>query len=427
MYTGLFLLSEIVYSYLVYKILGGLSGRCRQGKTVEILCYLGYGLVTGEVYLLWNIPILTVMTNMILLFLISMMYENRMSGRFFHVILIYILLGAGETIAMLVMREMPREIVTQNIEYGSVFTVYLSRLIQLVISELTIKILGRKQHEFTGLQTGIFFMVSIGSVYLEMTLYQEMFGKNPLFVVVTCVIILILDVCIIWSYDILSQQYQKAKKSEILSLENKAYQNEIELMKNQEASTRRMRHDIKNHCIALEELVKREDKEKALRYLQDMVQDIGTKQVWLQTGNPVIDGFVNYKFAQAEEQKIHCYAEAKIPGDLPLDEYAYAGILGNLLDNAIEAAVNTKEPEICLRLIYDKNVLHMQMSNTYQGEIKKQGGMLISGKKDKENHGYGMSSVKRSVERCHGQFNIEYTGGRFMVFLMMPMTRNEDK
>lgn len=90
MYTGLFLLSEIVYSYLVYKILGGLSGRCRQGKTVEILCYLGYGLVTGEVYLLWNIPILTVMTNMILLFLISMMYENRMSGRFFHVILIYI-------------------------------------------------------------------------------------------------------------------------------------------------------------------------------------------------------------------------------------------------------------------------------------------------------------------------------------------------
>ena len=110
-----------------------------------------------------------------------------------------------------------------------------------------------------------------------------------------------------------------------------------------------------------------------------------------------------------------------------MDEYAYAGILGNLLDNAIEAAVNTKEPEICLRLTYDKNVLHMQMSNTYQGEIKKQGGMLITGKKDKENHGYGMSSVKRSVERCHGQFNIEYTGGRFMVFLMMPMTRNEDR
>lgn len=427
MYTGLFLLSELIYSYSLYKMMGTLSGKCRFRKIIEIVCYLGYGLLTGGVYLLWNIPLLTLLINIVLLFLLSMLYETKISAKIFFIILIYVLIVGGETVAMLLMRELPTQITAENMEYGSIFTVYLGRLIQIIIFELVIKIIGRKQYEFALSQMGIFLVISVGSIYLETMIYREVFMKNPVFVVVTCVIILILDVCIIWSYDLLSQQYQKAKKSEILSLENKAYQNEIELMKNQEASTRRMRHDIKNHCIALEELVKREDKEKALRYLQDMVQDIGTKQVWLQTGNPVIDGFVNYKFAQAEEQKIHCYAEAKIPGDLPLDEYAYAGILGNLLDNAIEAAVNTKEPEICLRLTYDKNVLHMQMSNTYQGDIKKQGGMLITGKKDKENHGYGMSSVKRSVERCHGQFNIEYTGGRFTVFLMMPMTRNEDK
>ena len=65
-----------------------------------------------------------------------------------------------------------------------------------------------------------------------------MIRQNPVFVTATCIIILLM-------HDMLSQEYQRAKKSEILALKNEAYQSEIDNMKNQELSIRRMRHDIK--------------------------------------------------------------------------------------------------------------------------------------------------------------------------------------
>ena len=228
-------------------------------------------------------------------------------------------------------------------------------------------------------------------------------------------------------HDMLSQEYQKAKKSEMLALKNEAYQNEIDIMKNQELSIRRMRHDMKNHCIAIGELAKQKDDDKILQYLQEMLQEMETKQVWLQTGNIVIDGFVNYKFTQAENHGIHCQAEAKIPRDLPLDEFAYASILGNLLDNAMEAAVQASDPEIRLLLRYDKNVLRLQINNTYQGEIKKQKGELVTQKQGKKHHGYGLNSVKRAVERCHGQIKTEYVEGRFSVLAVLPVMGNREE
>lgn len=145
MYTALFLLSELIYSYSLYKMLRALSGKCRIGKTGEIVCYLTYGLLTGSVYLLWNIPMLTILSNLVFLFLLSMLYEGKMSGRIFHIILILVLLAGGETIVMQLMQELPTEIISENIEYGNIFTVYLGRLVQLVIFEMVVKIIGRKQ------------------------------------------------------------------------------------------------------------------------------------------------------------------------------------------------------------------------------------------------------------------------------------------
>ena len=86
MYTALFLLSELIYSYSLYKMLRALSGKCRIGKTGEIVCYLTYGLLTGSVYLLWNIPMLTILSNLVFLFLlyqILLLYTFSTSYSFF--------------------------------------------------------------------------------------------------------------------------------------------------------------------------------------------------------------------------------------------------------------------------------------------------------------------------------------------------------
>lgn len=425
MYTVLFLLSEILYSYSVYKILSALSGNCYFKKRKEISCYLLYGLLTGGVYLLWNIPLLTLAVNIILLIFLSMMYDTKISRRIFLIILIYVLIAGGETISVLIMQEQPAANAMESAILDSIFTVYFGRLVQIIIFEITVKILTKKQNEFNVIQLISFLFVSAGCVYLEIVLYNEMFQQKPVFVTITCVVILVTDVGVIWSYDMLSQQYKLSKINNILVLKNEAYLSEINILKTQETEVRKLKHDLKNNCIAIGELAKQNDSDNILRYLQDMLQNMEQKQMWLQTGNLIIDSFVNYKFSWAQSMGVKCYAQAKIPRNLDINEYVCAGIFGNLLDNAVEAASTVPEGEIHLKLTYEKDTLVLKIDNTCQKKIEKRNGKYITQKKDKKSHGYGLNSVIKSVEECNGQIKIENSENRFVVLLMIPVKKKD--
>ena len=141
-------------------------------------------------------------------------------------------------------------------QYANIFTVYLSRLIELFLFETIVKVGGRKKREFHFYQLGILFLIMAGCVYLEVVIYQEIFARKPFFVTITSVVILALVILIIWSYDMLTQQYQKAKKSDMLDMKNQVYKNELTILREQEEAVRRMRHDTKNHCLALRELAR---------------------------------------------------------------------------------------------------------------------------------------------------------------------------
>ena len=78
-YVILFFLSELCDSYCIYRLIRGLSGECRVKHVWEALCYPVYGLVTGTVYLLWNLPLLTMASSMIVLFALTMLYDGKLS------------------------------------------------------------------------------------------------------------------------------------------------------------------------------------------------------------------------------------------------------------------------------------------------------------------------------------------------------------
>ena len=234
---------------------------------------------------------------------------------------------------------------SENMQYANIFTVYLSRLIELFLFETIVKVGGRKKREFHFYQLGILFLIMAGCVYLEVVIYQEIFARKPFFVTITSVVILALVILIIWSYDMLTQQYQKAKKSDMLDMKNQVYKNELTILREQEEAVRRMRHDTKNHCLALRELARQGENEKVIKYLQQVLDNVESEHIWMQTGNPEMDGFVNYKFSQAQKLGITCSVDARIPRGLQLNEFDLAGILGNLLDNALEAAQGCTEKD----------------------------------------------------------------------------------
>ena len=98
-------------------------------------------------------------------------------------------------------------------------------------------------------------------------------------------------------------------------------------------------------------------------------------------------------------------------------------ILSNLLDNALEALEKESERFLDIKMIYDKNVLSIHISNSFHGKIKTRLGRIQSSKKDKTLHGMGLSHVHRVVQSYEGDLHYSALDGRFTVeIILYPVT-----
>jgi sensor histidine kinase regulating citrate/malate metabolism len=93
-------------------------------------------------------------------------------------------------------------------------------------------------------------------------------------------------------------------------------------------------------------------------------------------------------------------------------------ILGNLLENAIDAALKSKERFLSLDIRYTKGILRILVCNSYDENLKKKGSRFLTTKLQKEGHGIGLQSVRQIVNQHHGEMEIR-TDERFCVSVLL--------
>lgn len=206
-------------------------------------------------------------------------------------------------------------------------------------------------------------------------------------------------------YDRKMMNFEKAQYAYQLELCNK----EMDERKITMDEIRRVRHDMKNHMIYLQKLVEN-DPEKAQAYIGDFLSNSVTKEV-SQTGNLVIDALINYKYLLATQKDIEMLVDVHIPEKLDYEAADLCIILGNLLDNAIEAAEKCdQEKKIKLKMAYVKRNFIIEIENTFCGDVNKGvNGMYKTNKADTKKHGIGLQSVQRSIEKYKGTLETEIT------------------
>lgn len=98
-------------------------------------------------------------------------------------------------------------------------------------------------------------------------------------------------------------------------------------------------------------------------------------------------------------------------------------LFGNLLDNAIEATLRKKEGErsIGFSMKTKGNLLTVDLYNGYEGKLSFSGGLPQTTKKDVAYHGYGMKSIRYTVEKYHGEMKIKAEKGIFDIVLLFPI------
>lgn len=185
---------------------------------------------------------------------------------------------------------------------------------------------------------------------------------------------------------------------------------------------RKIRHDMKNHLIGLRSLIKEVDVQRAENYLDGLLDDIEIVEEKICSGNVVVDTLVNAKYTLAKKMHIKTDIQVCIPNEFKFQDKHLMVILGNIIDNAIEASMKLPEEERYIKLIilYQKKMLNILIINNYNGRTRKnRWGEFITTKEEQVYHGLGLSAIKQAIDYYNGEVKITEKNGKFQVSILI--------
>ncbi|MCD8147258.1 MAG: GHKL domain-containing protein [Clostridiales bacterium] len=185
-------------------------------------------------------------------------------------------------------------------------------------------------------------------------------------------------------------------------------------------------HDLKHQIAALRA---EPDAQRRNQWLDEMESDIRQYEAQNKTGNPVLDTVLTGKslYCQKHGITLTCVADAEKLDFMRVMDIC--SIFGNALDNAIESALQLEDKEqrlIRVSVGPQKGFLLIRVENYFGGSLTFEDGLPVTTKKDKDYHGFGVKSIKRSVEQYNGAMTISTDNGWFRLKLLIPLPE-EDK
>jgi len=188
-------------------------------------------------------------------------------------------------------------------------------------------------------------------------------------------------------------------------------------------SIREIWHDFKNHVQCMSILYDKGDIESLGKYIKNLSYYEEKLNV-LDTGNPVIDAILSHKQTVAKQMGIEFEMELIIPPRLAIPPADICTILGNSLDNALEACSRIKsndiEKRISISMTYKNGYLVIKVVNTYEEEPKREGDRFVTWKSSPQFHGLGLQSIERTVEQHGGNMKIDVGNGTFSLKILLP-------
>ena len=211
-------------------------------------------------------------------------------------------------------------------------------------------------------------------------------------------------------------------EKELRSMENNFYN----LMQEKEEETRKYRHDMIGHLIHLEELSKDEDMESLRKYIRCMTGEIDEIQRRaVQTGNRHFDVILNYYASKMGKDVKQQYIGTVQLNEGQINEYDLCTILSNLMQNVLEEfdrIGNMREKIFQMEFAQGTEYLKIVVRNTMSAEKsgKDLSEILQTSKDDKNNHGYGIQNITRTIQALSGTYENDTENEMFVTRIMLP-------
>lgn len=211
--------------------------------------------------------------------------------------------------------------------------------------------------------------------------------------------------------------FDKLIAKKVAAFENEILQKYYAEVENMYAQMRGWRHDYHHHIQAMKVHAANGEYEEIEKYLDMLDDDLTNVETVIKTGNRMADAILNSKLSLAGKKEIRVKAEARIPVSLTISELDLCIIIGNLLDNAIDACMELPAEERLIRIYMEMkgNYLYLALTNTAGGR-KKQSFLTTKG----EGHGFGISRIDSIVKKYGGYITRASEDGAFSTEVLLP-------
>lgn len=239
----------------------------------------------------------------------------------------------------------------------------------------------------------------------------------------TAIIVTLIIVCIallIAVFFLIRKLFYYLVDRHIAEFQSDLINKQTEEIQNMYRQMQAWRHDYRNHIQNMKNRLDG-DQGELEQYLDDLADDLTQADTSIQTGNVMADAVLNSKLSVAEQKGVQLNIKAHIPQDAVMTDVELCSILGNLIDNAMEACEKLPYDQRFMRVYIDefKGQFYLSVQNSSPPVICDRGTYRTT---KAGYHGFGLFRIDRIAKKYGGYVNRQYEEGIFATELLVPLS-----
>ncbi len=218
---------------------------------------------------------------------------------------------------------------------------------------------------------------------------------------------------------------EKESQMQKLRLLHEQTQNQMQLyqsMKKRYEQQRRFSHDYKNQLHCIQGMLESGQTKEAAEYISGLTGNFRYNEMCVNTEHAVVNVMLNQKYQEACDKGI---VMTMVSGDLSrltISEEDIVTLLGNLLDNAIEACEKLTENKVIqFKMVLEEDQLVLSIRNPVKDAVQIKGNRIVTSKRDKSQHGIGLLNVDSVIRKNNGTSVLKCEDGWFSFAAMIPL------
>lgn len=364
-----------------------------------------------------NINLLLSFINAALVLLMAVCRYHCEGKRKYFLLFLYLSVGSlSEVFVFFFVRLVQTQQYNQDIE-GVVISNILMIIFVYAISAMWNKVDGEMLPNKLYL---FLLLIPIGSIYIAV---NEFYNRNSrLSSMIIMSILLLFNVIVLEIYIKTSEVFMYEKERTVYAQQVGIISENMIEQKKMLEDFHEEKHNLINELAVLRGSIENDDKESAIRNLNKIIHNCSNTENVSNSGNSTVDAIINFKYTTARENGIDFQLKVFIPDELPIEQCDIGVVLGNAIDNAIEAVRKCESSKkiIEISMGVKKEAWIIVIKNPYEKEIKRdRNGRILSTKTKEYRRGYGLKSIEQIVEKYQGEVIIDTENGKFSLTMVL--------